>query len=161
MKQLASATPSSKPSLRECKSRPGQGILEDREVAFVHDLDHLHEDETVAAVQTRGPLPLPLEGWDQASTWGWDEATGSLYVRLRRNTDGQGPAIEVGPDDYTPAITCDTTLAQHIAMAADCDLGAVLMALDDASGLNDQDDAPADHEGGTVVTMTEGYGLPK
>jgi hypothetical protein len=130
-------------------------------VAAVHDLDHLHEDETVAAVRTRGPLPLPLEGWDQASTWGWDKATGSLYACLRRNSDDQAPARQIGPDDYTPAITCDTTLAQHIAMAADCDLGAVLMALDDASGLNDQDDAPADHEGGTVVTMTEGYGLPK
>jgi hypothetical protein len=35
------------------------------------------------------------------------------------------------------------------------------MALDDASGLNDGDDAPADNEGGTVVTMTEGCGLPK
>ena len=34
-------------------------------------MDELVEDETVAAVRTRGPLPLPLEGWDQASIWGW------------------------------------------------------------------------------------------
>jgi hypothetical protein len=130
-------------------------------VAAVHDLGHLHEDETVAAVRTLGPLSLPLEGWDQTSVWGWDEANGSLYARLRRNTDDQAPAIQIGPNDYTPAITCDTTLAQHIAMAVGCDLGAVLMALDDASGLNDEDDAPADNEDGTTVTMTEGYGLPK
>ncbi len=125
------------------------------------ELDHLHEDETVAAVRTRGPLPLPLEGWDQTSIWGWDETTGSLYAHLWRNTDDQTSAIQIGPDDYTPMITCDVTLAQHIAMAADCDLGTVLMALDDASGLNDEDDPPAANEGGTVVTITEDYSLPE
>jgi len=35
------------------------------------------------------------------------------------------------------------------------------MALDDASGLNDEDEPPADSEGGTVVTMTEGHSLPE
>jgi hypothetical protein len=51
-------------------------------VAAVDELDHLHEDEIVAAVRGRGHLPLPLEGWDQASVWGSDEATGSLYAHL-------------------------------------------------------------------------------
>jgi hypothetical protein len=94
---------------------------------------------------------LPLDGWDQASVWGGDETTGSLYAHLRRNTDdpAKPPAIQIGPDDYTPAITCDATLAQHIAMATDCSLWTVLMALDDASGLNDEDDPPGDNEGGT------------
>jgi len=81
---------------------------------------------------------LPLDGWDQASFWGWDETTGSLYACLRRNTaDPVKPlAIRIGPDDYTPAITCDVTLAQHIAMATDCDPRSVLTALLDAAGLN-------------------------
>lgn len=126
------------------------------------ELDSLDEDETVTAVRGRGALPLPLEGWDQASTWGWDETTGSLYARLQRNTEDSAspPMIRIGSDDYTPAITWPETLAQHIAMATDCDPWTALTALFDAAGLNDEDNAPADHEGGTVVTMTEGYNLP-
>jgi hypothetical protein len=127
----------------------------------VDELDHLHEDETVAAVRGRGPLPLPLEGWDQASVWGWDETTGSLYAHLRRNIDNQAPAIQIGPGEYTPTITCDATLAQHIAMAADCDPWTALTALLDAAGLNDEDDLPAHAEGGTAVTMIESHGLPE
>ena len=70
-------------------------------------MDELVEDETVAAVRTRGHVPLPLDGWDQASIWGWDQTIGSLYAHLRRNTDDQTKpsAIRIGPDDYTPAIT--------------------------------------------------------
>ncbi len=126
-------------------------------------IDDLDEDETVAAVRTRGPLPLPLEGWDQASVWGWDQATGSLYALLLRNTDdpARTSAIRIGPDDYTPAITCDVTLAQHIAMATGCSPWKALWSLLDAAGLNDEDDPPADNEGGTVATMTEGYSPPE
>lgn len=124
--------------------------------------DHLHEDEIVAAVRSRGPLPLSLDGWDKASVWGWDETTGSLYAHLRCNTDNPAKpsAIQIGPDDYTPAITCDATLAQHIAMAVDCDPWTVFTALDDAAGLNNKDNPPADNEGATVVSLTEGYRLP-
>jgi len=129
-------------------------------VAAVEELGHLHADETVAAVRGRGPLPLPLEGWDQASVWGWDETTGSLYAQLRRNTDDQAPVVQIGPGEYTPTITCDATLAQHIAMAAECSPWRALTALLDAAGLNDEDDPPPDTQGGTVVTMTEGYSLP-
>jgi hypothetical protein len=126
-------------------------------------VDELDQDETVAAVRTCGPLPLPLEGWDQASVWGWDEAVGSFYAHMRHNTDDptKPAAIRIEPDDHTPAITFAVTLAQHIAMAADCSPWRALMALDDAAGLNDEDDPPANSEGGTVVTMTERYGLPE
>jgi hypothetical protein len=122
-----------------------------------------HEDEIVAAVRTRGPLPLPLDGWDQASVWGWDETTGSLYAHVRRNThDPAKPsAIQIRPDDYTPTITCDATLAQHIAMAVDCDPWTALTALLDAAGLNDKDEPPADTDGGIVMSMTEGDSLPE
>jgi hypothetical protein len=130
-------------------------------VAAVDERDHLHEDEIVAAVRTRGSLPLPLDGWDQASVWGWDETTGSLYARLWRNTDhpAKQPAIQIGPDDYTSTITCDAMLAQQIAMAVDCDPWTVFTALDDAAGLN-ENDPPADNGGPTTVGMTEGYSPP-
>lgn len=127
------------------------------------ELDSLDEDETVTAVRGRGPLPLPLEGWDQASVWGWDETAGSLYARLQRNTDDPAspPAIRIGSDDCTPAITWPETLAQHIAMVTDCDPWTALTVLFDAAGLNDEDDSPADSHVGTVVTITEGYSLPE
>ena len=120
------------------------------------------ENETVAAVRSRGPLALPLEGWDQASIWGWDDTAGSLYAHLWRNTDGSAkpPVIRVEPDSYTPAITTDTALAQHIAMATDCSPWRALWILLDVAGLNDEDDHPAGNEGGTVVTVTEGHSLP-
>jgi hypothetical protein len=118
-------------------------------------------DELVARVRARGPQSLPLDGWDRASVWGWDEAIGSLYAHLRRNTDdpARPPAFRIGPDDYTPAITLLPTLAQYIAMAADCDPWRVLTILDRAV---DQDgDEDDDHYTGTVVTLTEGHSLPE
>jgi hypothetical protein len=129
----------------------------------VHELDDLEEDETVAAVRGRGPRPLPLEGWDHASVWGWDETADSLYAHLWRNTDdpAKASAIRIGPDEYTPAITCDAILAQHIAATAECSPWRALTALLDAAGLNDEDDPPACTGGGPVVTMTEGHSLPE
>jgi hypothetical protein len=118
-------------------------------------------DETVARVRAHGPAPLPLDGWDHTSIWGWDETTGSLYAHLWRNSDepAKPPAIQIGPDDFTPAITLAATLAQHIAMAVDCDPWDVLTALyqvDDKGVSHDDDEAD---EAGTVVTMTEGYDI--
>ena len=64
--------------------------------------------------------------------------------------------------DYTPAITFAATLAQHIAMAADCDPWSALSALLEAAQVDAAaDDPPADSEGSTVVTMTEGYSIPE
>jgi len=118
-------------------------------------------DETVVAVQAHGPARLPLDGWDHASIWGWDETTSSLYAHLWRNTDdpAKPPAIRIGPDDYTPAITFAATLAQHIAMAADCDPWDVLTALYEVDNQSAEGDEPQAGEGGTVVTMTEGYDI--
>ncbi len=128
-------------------------------------------DELVARVRAAGPAPLPLDGWDQASIWGWDEATGSLYADLWRNTDGlaKPPTIKIGPDDLTPPITLPETLAQHIAMAVDGDPWEVIAAMDEAVEADDQDEENEDwddeeddaepDEAGTVVTMTEGYGI--
>lgn len=118
-------------------------------------------DELVARVRTRGPQSLPLDGWDRASVWGWDEAIGSLYAHLWRNTDDPAspPVSSIGSDDYTPAITLLPTLAQYIAMAAGCDPWRVLTILDRAV---DQDgDEDGDHYTGTVANMTERHSLPE
>ena len=121
-------------------------------------------DETVARVRACGPVPLPLDGWERASIWGWDEATGSLYAHLWRNTDdfARPPTIRIGPDDLTPAIAFCATLAQHIAMAVDCDPWEVLAGLyevdDQDDGYDEKSNAQA-REPGTAATITEGHHL--
>lgn len=112
-------------------------------------------DQLVARVRARGRQVLPLDGWNRASTWGWDEATGSLYAHLWRNVDdpAKPPTVRIGPDEYTPAITLLPTLAQYIAMAADCNPWKVLTILDRAV---DQDEGD-DHYTGTNVTITKSY----
>lgn len=120
-------------------------------------------DETVIAVQSCDSVSLPLAGWDRASVWGWDEATGSLYAHLWRNTDdpAKPPMTRIQPDDYTPAITFAATLAQHIAMATGCDPWSALTALHKAARLVSEDAPAQRNEGGTVVTMSEGYSVPE
>ncbi len=124
-------------------------------------------DETVAWIRAHGPAPLPLDGWDRASIWGWDETTSSLYARLWRNTDdpAKPPAIRIESDDYTPTIPFPATLAQYVAMAVDCDPWDVLTVLYEVA---DQDQDWRDEgrnagatEGSTVVTMSEGYSVPE
>jgi hypothetical protein len=122
-------------------------------------------DETVVWVRARGPQPLPLDGWDQASIWGWDETTGSLYAHLWHNIDdpAKPPAIRIGPGEYMPPIPFCATLAQHIAMATDSDPWEVLAALYRASDQGkdwcEEGKNTGASEGGTVVTMTEGYDI--
>jgi hypothetical protein len=114
-------------------------------------------DELVARVRANGPMPLPLDGWDQASIWGWDETANSLFAALWRNADdpARQPAIRIGPNDLTPVITCPVTLAQHIAMAVDRSPWEVISAVD--NDCNDRNNNAGLSESGTIVTMTEGY----
>jgi hypothetical protein len=123
-------------------------------------------DEFVARVRVSGPVPLPLDGWDHASIWGWDETADSLFAELRRNTDDPAgpPTIRIGPDDLTPAIRLPETLALHIALAVDRDPWDVTAAMDEADGQDeenwdDQEKGVEADEAGTLVTMTEGYGV--
>ncbi len=124
-------------------------------------------EEIIAWVRTHGPQPLPLDGWDEASVWGWDETTGSLYAQLWRNTDdlAKPPSIRIEPGAYTPPITLLPTLSQYIAMAADCDPWDALTALFEVENRQEYLDSREENvgaaEGGTVVTMTEGYSLPE
>lgn len=116
-------------------------------------------DETVARVRLRGPVPLPLDGWDRASIWGWDDATCSLYAYLWRNTDdpAKPPTIRIEPDDYTSALEFPATLAQHIAIAVDCDPWDILTALYEVDDQGDDATGSKADEAGTIVTMTGGY----
>jgi hypothetical protein len=118
-------------------------------------------DALVELVRTDGPMSLPLDGWDQASIWGWDETTGSLYAHLWHNTDDpiKPPTIRIAPDDLTPVITCPVTLTQHIAMAVDRDPWEVVAAVAVIDYEDDGDQDWGKEEAGTVVTMTEGYGI--
>jgi hypothetical protein len=129
-------------------------------VAAVNEMD-----EIIARVRAHGPVSLPLHGWDRASTWGWDEATGSLYAHLWRNTDdpSQPPAVQIEPGGYTPAITLLPTLAQYIAMGAGCDAWKALTALfkveDEHEYRTSTDRNARAGEASTVVTMTQGYDI--
>ena len=122
-------------------------------------------DEIIAWVRACGPQPLPLDGWEHASLWGWDETTGSLYAHLWRNTDNPAtpPAIRIEPDDYTLAITLIPTLAQYIAMAANCDpwdAVTALLEIENQHEYRDSKDQTAKADGAdTVVTFTEGHGV--
>jgi len=125
-------------------------------------------DALVARLRADGPVPLSLSDWDRASIWGWDETASSLFAELWRNTDDptKPPTIRIGPDDFTPVITCPVTLAQHVAMAVNRDPWKVIAAIhvidyeDDADGdwADDEGETEAE-EAGTVVTMTEGYDI--
>jgi hypothetical protein len=119
-------------------------------------------DELVAWACRRGTVPLPLNGWDYASVWGWDETTNSLFAHLWRNADDSaGRPVRIEPGDYTPVITCPVTLSQHIAMAADCDPWKVLTALfevfDREKDGDSEENAARVNEAGTVVTIREGH----
>jgi hypothetical protein len=116
-------------------------------------------DETVARVRACGSVSLPLDGWEVASIWGWDETTSSLYAHLWRNTDdpAKPPTIRIQPDDHTCALEFPATLAQHIAMAVDQDPWDVLTALYEVDSQGDEAAGPKADEAGTVVSMTESY----
>jgi hypothetical protein len=123
-------------------------------------------EEIIAWVRARGPQPLPLDGWDHASIWGWDETSSSLYAHLWPNTDDPTapPAIRIESGDYTPAITLLPTLSQHIAMAVGCSpwraVSALLAVEDTQEYRNSKEEGIRASQGGVAVTMTEGYSLP-
>jgi hypothetical protein len=77
------------------------------------------------------------------------------------NTDdpAKSPAIRIGPDEFTAAITFPETLSQHIAMAVDCNPWRVLTALHDADRQSGEDDDARADEAGNIVTLTEGYDI--
>lgn len=71
-----------------------------------------------------------LEGWDQLSTWGYDDAAGSYYAQLTRNggSDDDGPEVWITPPRW-PVMFRSAALAQAIAHATETDLFAVRDAM--------------------------------
>ena len=82
---------------------------------------------------------LCLAGWEDLSTWGYDEAQGSLYAQLTRNTssDDDGPDIWVTPPRF-PVIRTSDGLASVIAAATGSALPVVYAAMN--AGLEGHDD---------------------
>jgi hypothetical protein len=76
---------------------------------------------------------LELDGWDELSTWGYDEGLGCLYAQLTRNggSDDNGPEIWITPPQF-PVITSPAVLAKTIAEATKTPLAKVQAALNDA-----------------------------
>jgi len=101
----------------------------------------------------------------QASIWGWDETTSSLYAHLWRNTNDPAEplAIRIEPGEYTPPITWPGTLSQYMAMAVNLSPLTVDTIIGDMPE-QDQDWAAEDRgttptSPGTVLTITEGHGI--
>jgi hypothetical protein len=82
---------------------------------------------------------LALAGWDELSTWGYDEGAGSLYAQLTRNgnSDDDGPDIGIVPPAF-PTLLVPTELATVIAAATGSALPAVYLAMN--AGLDGQPD---------------------
>ncbi|MEU1812985.1 hypothetical protein [Micromonospora aurantiaca (nom. illeg.)] len=80
-----------------------------------------------------------IDGWDQRSTWGWDDGTRSYYAQLTRNgnSDDNGPEIWITPPAW-PNLSAPEHLAMAIAAATRTDRAAVQNAmnnsLDDSDG---------------------------
>jgi hypothetical protein len=60
--------------------------------------------------------PLALPGWDELSTWGWDDAAQSWYAQLTPNggDDSNGPQIWLAgvPTPYRTEVELMTAIIQ-------------------------------------------------
>ena len=74
---------------------------------------------------------LWLDGWDELSTWGYDDREESYYAQLTRNggTDDNGPEIWVSTAAGWPAITSPAVLAEVIARCTKQPLETVRSAM--------------------------------
>lgn len=81
---------------------------------------------------------VPLEGWQQLSTWGFDDTAGSYYAQLTRNTssDDDGPDVWITPPQW-PVMYRSSALAQAIAHTTGHDLQTVRDALNASLGSPD------------------------
>lgn len=59
---------------------------------------------------------LNLPGWDELSTWGWDDMAGSWYAQLTRNggDDSNGPEIWLSgaPTPFTTEVELMAAIVQ-------------------------------------------------
>lgn len=69
--------------------------------------------------------PFTMPGWDDYSTWGYEEGMGHYYAQLYRNSDDSDgpPRIWITPPRYLPrtvdelAETIATAIAPHEAVS--------------------------------------------
>lgn len=82
---------------------------------------------------SNGPWALVLPGWEDLSTWGYDDGIGSFYAQLTRNggNDDNGPEVWITPPRY-PAITRSAQLATLITQTTGAAFTDVREALNDA-----------------------------
>jgi len=74
--------------------------------------------------------PLALAGWEDLSTWGYDEGVGSFYAQLTRNghSDDDGPELWLTPLAI-PVVRSPEELADIIARRTAVPLTDVLAAM--------------------------------
>ncbi|MFG3701591.1 hypothetical protein ACGF5C_27320 [Micromonospora sp. NPDC047620] len=74
-----------------------------------------------------------IDGWDQRSTWGWDDGTRSYYAQLTRNgnSDDNGPEVWITPPAW-PNLSAPEHLAMAIAAATRTDRAVVQNAMNDS-----------------------------
>ena len=112
---------------------------------------HGELDEVAARVRARGPAPLPLDGWDDASIWGWGMKPPASCTPICGTTPRTRPCHRrygSDPTTSTPVITSPEILAQRIALAADSSLWKVLTALLTADRQGGSDDVTGPGPGG-------------
>lgn len=76
--------------------------------------------------------PLGLDGWENLSTWGYDDGMASYYAQLTRNdsSDDNGPDIWISPGrGRWPAVDSADRLAELIADATSTPLATVRTAM--------------------------------
>lgn len=76
-----------------------------------------NEARAFSDTQIGGIRQFTMPGWDQYSTWGYEEGLGHLYAQLYRNIDDPGmqPRIWITPPRYV--VTTVDELAEAIATA--------------------------------------------
>ena len=75
---------------------------------------------------------LILPGWDERSTWGYDDGQASYFAQLWRNGVGEDrcpPHIWITPGAVTPPIESLGELVARIAAATDVTPGEVRAAM--------------------------------
>lgn len=82
---------------------------------------------------TEGSWALPLEGWDQLSTWGYDSGHASFFAQLTQNgrSDADGPQVWITPGRY-PVMTNPDQLLTTIATATGAPPAAVAKTMNHA-----------------------------
>jgi len=78
--------------------------------------------------------PLGLSGWDELSTWGWDDAAQSWYTQLTPNGGGDRDGPRVWLADVPTPYRTEVELMVAIIQSTGAQLVEVLNAMRDKIG---------------------------